>query len=272
MSERNQRLVAEEPVEFEKKLVKVQDFKKFIDHFMKIYRIYLERIKQNRKMSTCNWLDVESLGSRLTMPKNFLDTAIEHTHAKILVSALKNQVSWGDTYSEVANHQCDLAIRVSDTTLKKMTLNTIKWCGILCFSVSLCSNPYRKFMADSFLESSWKMPQHVNKDKLQNMFLGMMGWWALGKIPTIYFYVEFNINRWCHELWMRDGDEVKSMCTLNNLITCDPTLFGNFHIIPILAQKSWTPKWRTNAFSHRWPVHTKISVRFRPWTWWELCS
>ena len=34
---------------------------------------------------------------------------IEHAHAKILVSALECQVSWGDNYGEVVNHQCNLA-------------------------------------------------------------------------------------------------------------------------------------------------------------------
>ena len=40
------------------------DFKKITDRFRGIYeRIYLKRMKQNRKMSTCNRLDSESLGS-----------------------------------------------------------------------------------------------------------------------------------------------------------------------------------------------------------------
>ena len=34
---------------------------------------------------------------------------IEHTHAKMLVSALERQVSGGDTYDEVVNRQCNLA-------------------------------------------------------------------------------------------------------------------------------------------------------------------
>jgi hypothetical protein len=34
---------------------------------------------------------------------------IEHTHAKILVSALEHQVSLDDTYGEIGNHQCNLA-------------------------------------------------------------------------------------------------------------------------------------------------------------------
>ena len=34
---------------------------------------------------------------------------IEHTHAKILVSALERQVSSDDTYGEGVNHHCSLA-------------------------------------------------------------------------------------------------------------------------------------------------------------------
>jgi hypothetical protein len=32
---------------------------------------------------------------------------IEHTHAKLLVSALERQVSWGDTNDEVVDHFCN---------------------------------------------------------------------------------------------------------------------------------------------------------------------
>ena len=48
------------------------DFRRITDHFRGIYRrIYLKWIKHNWKMSTCNRLDLESLGSWPTMPKNF---------------------------------------------------------------------------------------------------------------------------------------------------------------------------------------------------------
>ena len=47
------------------------------DHFRGIYRIYLRWIKKkNWKMSTCNQLDLESLGSWPTMPKNFPGTRV----------------------------------------------------------------------------------------------------------------------------------------------------------------------------------------------------
>ena len=42
MSGKNWQLVADEPDEFEIKLVEVQDFKRSTDHFRGIYRIYLK--------------------------------------------------------------------------------------------------------------------------------------------------------------------------------------------------------------------------------------
>ena len=75
MCEKNRRLVTDELVEFEKWPVEVGDFRRISDHFRGIYKIYLKRIKQNRKMSTCNWLDLESPESSPTMPKNFPGTS-----------------------------------------------------------------------------------------------------------------------------------------------------------------------------------------------------
>ena len=59
--------VQEEPVE-------TQDFKRITNHFREIYKIYLKWTKQNRKTSTRNRLDLETLGSWPTMPKNFPGT------------------------------------------------------------------------------------------------------------------------------------------------------------------------------------------------------
>ena len=66
-------LVTDEPVEFEKQPVRVQDFRKITDLFRGIYRIYSNLIKENRRMSTCNRLDLETLGSQPVMPKNLPD-------------------------------------------------------------------------------------------------------------------------------------------------------------------------------------------------------
>ena len=50
----NRQLFTKEPVEFEKQPVEVQDCMKLTDHFRGIYRIYLNSIKENRRMSTCS--------------------------------------------------------------------------------------------------------------------------------------------------------------------------------------------------------------------------
>ena len=64
MSGKNRWLVTDEPVEFEIKPFEVGDFRRITDHFRGIYRrIYSKGMKQNQKMSTCNRLDLESLGS-----------------------------------------------------------------------------------------------------------------------------------------------------------------------------------------------------------------
>ena len=52
----NRQLVTNEPVEFEKSPVQVQDCRNITDQFRGIYRIYPNLIKENRRMSTCNQL------------------------------------------------------------------------------------------------------------------------------------------------------------------------------------------------------------------------
>ena len=39
---------------------------------------------------------------------SIVQTTLEHTHAKILVIAFERQMSQGDTYDEVVNHQCNV--------------------------------------------------------------------------------------------------------------------------------------------------------------------
>ena len=69
----NRQLVTNEPVEFKKQLVEVQDYKKITDQFRRIYKIYPNLIKENQRMSTCNQLDLQTLGSQPVMPKNLPD-------------------------------------------------------------------------------------------------------------------------------------------------------------------------------------------------------
>jgi hypothetical protein len=66
MIEENRRVVTDEPAEF-------QDCRRITDHFRGMYRIYPNLMKKNRRMSTCNWLDLQTLGSQPVMPTNLPD-------------------------------------------------------------------------------------------------------------------------------------------------------------------------------------------------------
>ena len=57
--------------------VEVRDFQRITDHFRGIYKIYLNWMKQNRKMSTCKPISFWTLGSWPTMPKNFPSTTLD---------------------------------------------------------------------------------------------------------------------------------------------------------------------------------------------------
>ena len=63
----NRQLVTDEPVEFEKQPIEVQDCRKITDCFIGIHRIHPNLMKENwRMMSTCNRLDSQTLlGSAL---------------------------------------------------------------------------------------------------------------------------------------------------------------------------------------------------------------
>ena len=71
MIRENRHLVTNEPVE-------VEDYMKIIDHFRGIYRMYPNLMKENQRMSTCNQLDLQTLGSQLVMPKNLLGHCSRH--------------------------------------------------------------------------------------------------------------------------------------------------------------------------------------------------
>jgi hypothetical protein len=62
LNKENQPLVTNEPVEFEKQLLKFQDFKKINHNVREIRGIHLKLIKKTRKIGTCNRLDLETLG------------------------------------------------------------------------------------------------------------------------------------------------------------------------------------------------------------------
>ena len=69
----NRQLVTDQPVEFEKQPVEVQDDRKITDYFRGIYIIYPNSVKENRRMSTCNRLELQTLGFQPIMPKNLHD-------------------------------------------------------------------------------------------------------------------------------------------------------------------------------------------------------
>ena len=75
----NRQLVTDEPGEFQKWLVEVQDCRKITGHFRRIFRIYPNVIKKNRRMWTINRLDLQTLGSQPVMPKNLPDHNMEWT-------------------------------------------------------------------------------------------------------------------------------------------------------------------------------------------------
>ena len=54
-------------------MFEVQECRKITDHFGGIYGFYPNLIKLNQMMSTCNYLDLQGLGSQPIMPKNLPD-------------------------------------------------------------------------------------------------------------------------------------------------------------------------------------------------------
>ena len=60
----NRQLVTNEPVEFKNEPVEVLDCRKITDHFRGIQIMCPNLVKENRRMSTCNRLDLQTLGSQ----------------------------------------------------------------------------------------------------------------------------------------------------------------------------------------------------------------
>ena len=48
------------------------------DQFRGIYRIHPDLIKENRRISTCTQLDLQTLGSQPVMPKNLPDYCMRY--------------------------------------------------------------------------------------------------------------------------------------------------------------------------------------------------
>ena len=93
----NRQLGTDEPVEFEKEPVEVQDCRRITDRFRGIYGIYLKSIQRNRRMSACNRLDLQTLGSQpISMPKNLPDhcTRLHCNSYELLLNGQQNEGAW----------------------------------------------------------------------------------------------------------------------------------------------------------------------------------
>ena len=62
--------------------------------FRGIYRIYLDIIKKDWKIATCNWLDLETIGSWLIMPKNLPGYYMIKLVGTYLIKFSKRRIPW----------------------------------------------------------------------------------------------------------------------------------------------------------------------------------
>ena len=82
----NEKLVTNEPVEFEKSPVEVEDCRKTTNLFDGICRIYHPNLmKENLRMSTCSQSDLQTLGSQPVIPKNIPEQCSKDTVMDILI-------------------------------------------------------------------------------------------------------------------------------------------------------------------------------------------
>ena len=80
----NRPLVTDERVELEKQPFEAQYFRRITLHYRRIYRIHpIQQRKPERRITTCNRLDLETLGVWPIMPKNLSD----HRFRKIEVTS-----------------------------------------------------------------------------------------------------------------------------------------------------------------------------------------
>ena len=82
----NRQSVTNEPVE-------VQDCREITDHFRGISIIYRNLIKANRRMSTWNRLDLQTLGSQPAIPQNLLDHWLQMNRLSSRINLLKLEAS-----------------------------------------------------------------------------------------------------------------------------------------------------------------------------------
>ena len=66
-------MIGEKPQLVTNEAVEVQDYRKITNHFRGTYKIYPNLIKENRRISTCNRLELQTLGFQPVKPKNLPD-------------------------------------------------------------------------------------------------------------------------------------------------------------------------------------------------------
>ena len=94
MIRENRQSITNQPVEFEKLPVEVQDCRKMTARFKGIYEIYSDLMEENGRMSTCNWFDLQTLGSQLIKPKNLSHHWLEElaiVQASYVISSQNSQ-------------------------------------------------------------------------------------------------------------------------------------------------------------------------------------
>ena len=122
-------------VEFEKKPFEVQDFRKFTNRFVEsTEEWYLELIKKDRTITTCNQLDLETLGFWLIMPKNL--------YGDWTWQAYINLSNWSfHSYSitPLSTHELCSKTRVMDLHRKLETRSHVGviWCNFHAFQLLL---------------------------------------------------------------------------------------------------------------------------------------
>ena len=128
---------------FEKLPVEVQDCcRQITDHFRGIYKIYLNLMKQNWRMSTCNRLNLQTLGSQpVVMPKNLPITESEALGNRHITYC--NQSTLNLTLGLITTGFISLYTEHMGSTLPKhghgtqTTLSCMVWYGLLPCNIFL---------------------------------------------------------------------------------------------------------------------------------------
>ena len=136
-------------VQFEEKPVEVQDGRKFTDHFRGICRISPNLIKENRRTSTCNRLDLQTLArittgyapksprSRVPKTPNYSSGSqlgwIIQRHKKGQHSRLNG---WDRvyTYDTICSRQF-VTVALSNSSMQELGGVSLHLCALICHQV-----------------------------------------------------------------------------------------------------------------------------------------